>query len=166
MTFTMRLSYYDFVGIRVRSAFLCPVDSPMMTSVTASPCALHAESFFLTDTFGNQLVADYSLHSLQTLSATAVVSDLLAPRLVGVYLTSPLLTLYFSDAINVSHSATPAALSKFFFLSKTGGKYPLATLGSVAVSAVVLTNTTYSNQLLINLTPILSQLKAGGVAQV
>ena len=34
------------------------------------------------------------------------------------------------------------------------------------VSAVLLTNATFSNQLLFDLTPIKSQLKVGGVAQV
>ena len=56
-----------------------------------------------------------------------------------------------------------------FFCANLGGKYPLATLssaGKVTVSAVLLTNNTFSNQLLFDLTPITSQLRAGGVAQV
>ena len=76
-----------------------------------------------------------------------------------MYVNSTPVDVYIHAYIHTLYSICP----------NLGGKYPLATLssaGKVTVSAVLLTNDTFSNQLLFDLTPITSQLRAGGVAQV
>ena len=120
LSFVMHLSYYDYIGIKVRTGHLCPVGSPIQ-STFSSLCTLHVDEFFVTDTYGNPLDATYSAHQHTALYVLTVLPDTVPPSLLVVYLVSPVrLALYFDDAVNVSYCALPSSLNKFFFLTSTG----------------------------------------------